>query len=1081
MIAIQSVLIAASAGTGKTYQLATRYLALLALNGIDPSVGAGPEQIIAITFTRKAAGEFRERILGDLARAAASESGAAALRHRILDALENSDNHPGIAPGASTLAAPRLTRAFFLELLRTIMASYSRLALCTIDSLFARMATSLAYEMGYSGFAIMGEDEAEQERRHALTQVYRAWSSNPAVYREMEQVFVLSLRGEKGLARAEEQMFKLVRDYHELYLDCPREEQWGAPEGLGLSPGHAEPTFSVEELAEKARALLADMPETLKAGRLDLGKRYRAFLTAVATMPEKAHLDCSSEDYSCLLSGAPEKHPCPALHGELQNLLAQCLPHEVKRALTRTKSAYRLVKQFDAQYRAYVRNRGKFCFHDVTRMLSRGEMKRWQPLIEERMDARYNHWLLDEFQDTSRNQWNVLEPFLNEIAQDDSGARSLFIVGDAKQSIYQWRGGDVRLLHHLREREPWRSKLVPMELNTSFRSVPPVLDMVNAACDYTSTAPQAAAEALAGWSCPAHRSARPEQSGCAQIWEAITNPEARKREVDACVARLLTEIFPQVQAAGLSCAVLVPSGKEALRVVEGVSSYAEERGLMLPIEVCDDVAMGVDTPLGKGLLHFFHYLLCPGNAAVRNDLAALPLKPLLERPWSYWRGVLDARGYAAVLHAVKDALREQPAWRDMPPFVQNRWVLWLEEAASFDLRGGSLEGWLRHMESLKRRVEPGPGAVQVMTIHKSKGLGFDVVILPFFPFGQPFADFRHIQLKKERDGEVFGMLHDKNALLYECVPPLGALAAEWQNQQEAEGFCETYVAITRSARATYAILPPAAKNKDKVTRTSMREILRHTPGKPAPAGFMAGLAENLATFGDPDWFRDLPVASAGEQPPVPAAGSGVPLQRPMRLERISPSAGEAEPAAGEEESSPALHGGGAAAPPPEMPEMPQPEPSACSPLDSDEAAAFGSRVHALLASWENLPAALPAGLEEALQRELAFLWEQPSLGDLLRQKPGDLVYCEQHVEAVDDAAATWTSAVIDRLTLHEDGTATILDFKTGHGLTAEHMRERYRAQMHSYRRLVHVACKIPEENIRLVILATGLKRALVLA
>lgn len=1078
MIAIQSVLIAASAGTGKTYQLATRYLALLALHGIDPSVGAGPEQIIAITFTRKAAGEFRERILGDLARGAGSEGGATALRQRLLEALENGEGRPGIAPGAAALAAPRLTRAFFLSLLRSLMASYSRLALCTIDSLFARIAGSLAYEMGYSGFAIMGEDEAEHERRHALVQVYRAWSCDPGIYSEMERVFVQSLRGEKGLARAEEKMFELVRRYHEIYLDCPHGDQWGSPEGLGLAPENAQPAFTAEILAEKAQALRAELPETVKVGRTDYGKRYRVFLDAVARMPQKAHLDCSSENYSCLLADAPEKHPCPGLHNELRELLAQCLPHELKRALIRTQSAYKLVKQFDSLYREYVQNRGKFCFHDVTRLLSRGDMKRWLPLVEERMDARYNHWLLDEFQDTSRSQWNVLEPFLNEIAQDDSGARSLFVVGDAKQSIYQWRGGDVRLLRDLRKNEPWHSRLIPMELTTSFRSAPPVLDMVNAVCRYEATAPNAAAEALAGWACPPHRSARPGVSGCAQIWEATPAPENQGREVDACVARLLEELLPHVRGAGLSTAVLVPSGKDALRVVDYVSAYAEERGLHLPIEVCDDVAVGVDTPLGKGLVHFFHYLLCPGSGSVRNDLAALPLRPLLDRSWSYWKALLDTHGFTALLRALGEAMSEEAAWREMPPFLQSRWALWLEEAAAFDRHGGSLEEWLHHMESLKRRSEPGPGAVQVMTIHKSKGLGFDVVVLPCFPPGQAFADDRHMEMRNENDSGVLGMLHDDNRLLYDCIPPLRELAARWRGKQEAEGFCKTYVAVTRTARATYAILPSPPKTEKTAPKTSMKEILRQTSGVQVPAGWLEGTAENLASFGDPDWFYKLSAESAGQETGQAALATSL-LNLPARLQRLAPSQSEERAPQPDEEKAP------------HSPETPpaatataatrrEPETAGDppSPHDSEEAATFGSRVHALLASWESLPAVLPAGLDESLRRELLFLWEIPALGALLKPGPDDLVYCEQNLEAVDEHADVWMSAVIDRLTLHPDGTATILDYKTGRGLSPEQMRRQYGAQMRSYRCLVHAACHLPEENIRLVILATGLQRAI---
>lgn len=71
MSALTNILISASAGTGKTYQLSLRFLALLALNR-----GSHPERLIAVTFTRKAAGEFKDRILTDLAAGATDSAGA---------------------------------------------------------------------------------------------------------------------------------------------------------------------------------------------------------------------------------------------------------------------------------------------------------------------------------------------------------------------------------------------------------------------------------------------------------------------------------------------------------------------------------------------------------------------------------------------------------------------------------------------------------------------------------------------------------------------------------------------------------------------------------------------------------------------------------------------------------------------------------------------------------------------------------------------------------------------------------------------------------------------------------------------
>jgi ATP-dependent helicase/nuclease subunit A len=65
--------------------------------------------------------------------------------------------------------------------------------------------------------------------------------------------------------------------------------------------------------------------------------------------------------------------------------------------------------------------------------------------IDYRLDARYDHWLLDEFQDTNYTQWSVIENLIDEAVQDTTDERTLFQVGDVKQAIYAWRGGDTRL------------------------------------------------------------------------------------------------------------------------------------------------------------------------------------------------------------------------------------------------------------------------------------------------------------------------------------------------------------------------------------------------------------------------------------------------------------------------------------------------------------------------------------------------------------------------------------------------------------------------------------------------------------
>ncbi len=1042
MTEVRSVLIGASAGSGKTYQLSTRYLALLALNGADRSLGASPERLIALTFTRKAAAEFHSRIFSDLALGAATDEGARRLGARIAEALEDDGSRPGIAPGASPHVAPLLTREFFLLRLREMMTNYSRLALGTIDSLFARLAMTASFDLGYSGVTIIDQSEEESGRRRALLKGYRQWADAPQVRRQMEKVFSESLRGEQGAARVEVTLFELVRNLHEIYLDCRDENIWGEPSSLGLSEEEVTPSCQLDELVIRAQELLEKMPLKIPVPRKSSGKPadyarcYRNFLQAVEDMPRKTYLDCQPEDFRRIDDPCPENHPLPDLHEKLQGLLHQVLPFELRRACLRSRAAFRLMKEFDAHYAGNVRSRGRFCFHDVTRALGESGAGRLPVLMGDRIDARYNHWLLDEFQDTSRSQWKVLEPFLSEVVQDDSGKRSLLVVGDEKQSIYQWRGGDVRLFRMLGHEAPWKQALKPMQLTQSFRSAPAVLEMVNDVCQFKKTAEEASPEALEAWICPAHISARPRLTGCARILQTRGTPRDNAPMLEV-LCRTMLEIKPWRRTCSgrpLTCAILVSKKKEASRVLESLLAAAAREGIALPAEINDDRNIGVDTPLGKGLLEFFRYLDAPGSTAIRNRLSALPLAPLLHRAWEDWRRIFDTRGYSAVLDEIEAAMAGTPAWEGRTPFLRERWRIWREEAARQDGKGTPLEEWLRHMEGLVRREEASASSVQIMTIHKAKGLGFDVVFIPIFTGSPPFADDRNLRIRREVKGKTMGILYDCPRLLYDHVPALRRLARDWRARQEAEGLCKTYVAITRSVRATYVILPPPTKSKS-TSKTSMGKIF----SKLAEPGQI----EKGETFdviysrGEPAWYEELPLDEISGESAEKTLPRFFPAPKPGR---VRPSRRNTLP----------------------------PESTALQ-----EAASLGTAAHAALASWETMPVSPPEELAPDVRKVLTPIWENPAAAALFTPRAGDLVYREQSIEALDPDSGEWISAVVDRLTLHADGSATLVDFKTTRTAEDEDILRRYNAQLYSYAQLVSRACGIPCARIRLIILVTS--------
>lgn len=143
-----NMMILASAGSGKTFALTDRYVALLA-------GGAKPDRIAALTFTRKAAGEFFDEILRKLAGAAADSGVAARLAGRV--------------------ESRELGTLDFIRMLRSVVDSMHRLNLGTLDSFFARVVRAFPLELGLGGdFEILSEQAARIERRRALRELFAA-------------------------------------------------------------------------------------------------------------------------------------------------------------------------------------------------------------------------------------------------------------------------------------------------------------------------------------------------------------------------------------------------------------------------------------------------------------------------------------------------------------------------------------------------------------------------------------------------------------------------------------------------------------------------------------------------------------------------------------------------------------------------------------------------------------------------------------------------------------------------------------------------------------------------------------------
>lgn len=1044
---LTNMLISASAGTGKTYQLSLRFLGLLALNH-----GNHPERLIAITFTRKAAGEFKDRILTDLAQGATDEAGAARLKEQLWAVIKGTPEEPGIWPGApEPWQAENLHRERFRHLLRILVQNLARLNLCTIDSLFAQIASTSTFELGVSGFSMIDATAEKLARREALHSLYRECSVDRERRRNFEDAFLSGADSDAEAADAEDSMMRRLNTYHELFLDEPDAGTWGNPVTLGFTPEELVPPVSLEQFDALLhmlayRAQEAPVPEGKNGAKTrEMFLRFLNGFSLYARLGRVRFRTDGGSAWNITMEEAREKFR-DFWSPPLEELIQSWLRMEVLQALHRTRATHGLMRLFESKYSSLVRSKGRFLFHDVTRMLGDGaitpELKRD---LQYRMYCRYDHWMLDEFQDTSQSQWRVIRPFLEDLTESKAGNEgSIFVVGDIKQSVYQWRGGDPELFRSVSS----QLELEERGMSTSYRSVQPVLDLVNDICDYARTAPECEPAALEQWGeYPEHRSAphlegRP---GVSQVWQT---PKPENATANDLVCQAAADILERTGAlrCGLETAILVSTKNQAL----AIKTWLADHGI--PAEVCDDVPVGVDSPLGKNLLYFFRWLLMPGDPFTAGLLTHSPLQPLVtpERPegmdWKGWRLLLEREGYAAVMEEVERRLAR--GGTVLTEFHRDRLAVWKNEAEQVDEKGISLDEWIRHMEDLTRREDPAGGIVRIMTIHKSKGLGFDIVILPQIGRDAPFADGRHLThfVKKDRAGRIEGIVLAPSKHVYTNVPQFRELYREWRAQQQFDGFCKLYVALTRAKRATYVILP--YKEDKAETADSMWKIVRSAArscGKETEEALEESGAECLYSCGHAEWYGEFTETVRDR---VEEEMPEWPVQKPVIRERLSPSG----PAVSED----AAHEGKHAA--------------------DVESAAFGSAVHAVferITRWDegNKPEWALHPATEA-EHTVAACMEVPSIREFFTPPETARIMKEQRIEAID--GNSWISGVIDRLILHE-GSARIVDFKTDHADSPEQLRERHSSQLNAYARIVSRITGIPPERITCTIVSTYLK------
>lgn len=1047
MISPRLVMILASAGSGKTFALTNRFVALLA-------AGAAPERIVALTFTRKAAGEFFDGILGKLAVAAADGRKARELGEAI--------GRPEFAPED------------FLRLLRAMVDALHRLRLGTLDSFFAQIARAFPFELGLAGdFEVIEGHAAAGERERVLRLLFaRTGGALDAAQQEFLEAFKQATFGteEKQLAG---RMDRFLDRHYEKYLEAPEPELWGDPQRIWP---RGQPWLREADRA----AAVAALRRWLAGAEMSDGQRERwhAFAAAIEewsvgapwSEPMDYLLPKALAAWRELEAGAAEltierkklrldEAGC-AVVAELVRLVAG---GELRRQVEMTRGLHTVLRRYDAIYDLLVRRSGRLTFGDVTRLLRPEQAERelsfggdgeGRLLLDYRLDAGIDHWLLDEFQDTSRGQWSVLQNLIDEVVQDADERRTFFCVGDVKQSIYAWREGDPTLMGDIRRHYNGDQEAGPIAtqpLDASWRSGPAIIEMVNTVFGAREVIGllfpgPASVRWTRAWR--DHTTERRELDGQAALLQA-DDAEGRKR----LTLELLRTIDPLRR--GLTCAVLVRANDQATELAD----YLRREG-QVPAVAESDLAVCTDNPLGAVLLALVQAAAHPADTLAWEQVGMTPLAGALAAEGLGSREAVTRRVLAQISGEGFERFAEH--WMARLPaggeFARERARQFAGAAALFDAAGRrDPDEFIQFMTRYTLREPESAAVVRVMTIHKAKGLGFDVVILPELQGRKLNSAPEGLAVHRDAEHRPEWILSLPKAELTNADAVLGAHAEAAAGETCYEALSLLYVAMTRAKRAMYVVTEPvAAKSKSHNYPKLLAETLGAESG---PVRVGAQEFGGSWSAGNPDWFEGIESAPKAGPAPAMTPLDATPVVRHVARRPSSERTG----AVGAKQ----LFASG------------------------DRAAReFGAAVHALLAEivWcrpEEVPEwsekwRVRGVREDAVAHVVAAL-RAPSLAGLWT-RPADApqaeVWRERGFEIV--LAGEWISGIFDRVVVVRDETgraaaATVYDFKTERGLGAELLAagERHRRQLDLYRRVVARLAGLEIGKVRAEVVLTG--------
>lgn len=760
------LILSASAGSGKTFRISREFVRLSLLSSDSSAV----TRILAMTFTNKATVEMKDRVL------------------KLLSSLSSGSFFP--SPGDPLYEVlvgigERETAARARKVLEHVLKEYHYFSISTIDAFFQKIIRQFQRELHIT-YSYEVELNMQMVLEAAVDRLFCSLDHDDEAYRWVSGWIDRELEagGDWNVKK------KLVHLGQQLFAEGIIESWTGEStiQELGVKISEIDHALKkIEEMDESIKKELQQLLHTCKVLPEDfIGKsrsfvkiwlshpfnilhEKKTFMEAGAKMedwfPDKSKLQYAAISFLDFIS------EIQALYHRQMQIIDEELPrYKSYKAVLQHVRTYLTLRFLYKELRGHCEDSEILLLPEANRLIA-GVLRACDiSVLYEKTGQRIQHVLIDEFQDTSQLQWDNIRPLME---QTMSSGNFNLIVGDIKQAIYRWRSGKWEIMHQGVERDlKFFEDIYKENLSFNYRSRPEIIRFNNTlfakAVPILGDCINTLGEGINEWIISLYKiysnadqkipENRDNETGYVEI-KLLNEPQRAERDQDQQsegelesqelidhVLEWISEVLSDLYKDGYSpgdIAILVRKHEEAEQVIKYLDFLGERTGKPEMYSALSEKGYKLSShPVVRWMITMLKYRLRSQDGA--TEAALIEVLQLLAGQKNFeWKPIWTDETKKLVDNAVLEPLSNLYSWfvlilemfdfKNLAPAFSNTF---LDLVRNYEKKNGSnprkfIEWWHANESSQGVHQNQTPDAIQVITIHKSKGLEFPIVLMPF--------------------------------------------------------------------------------------------------------------------------------------------------------------------------------------------------------------------------------------------------------------------------------------------------------------------------------------------------------------